>query len=56
MLRTATMMLSHLGEQDAADRISAALGNLAAEGINTIENGGSHGCKEVQASLITALS
>jgi isocitrate dehydrogenase (NAD+) len=56
MVRTATLMLTHLGEDAAADRISAALGRITSGDIRTLEHGGTDGCAEVQAALIDVLS
>jgi isocitrate dehydrogenase (NAD+) len=55
MIRTATLMLKHLGETEAADRISAALCTVTQGELSTTDQGGTAGCAEVQAAVIGAL-
>jgi isocitrate dehydrogenase (NAD+) len=55
MIRTATLMLSHIGEIAAAQRIEAALAAATAGGICTLDMGGTDGCAEVQSALIQGL-
>ena len=55
IIRTAAMMLTHLGETTAADRIEAALEAIVADGLRTVDMGGTAGCSEVQAALVGAL-
>jgi isocitrate/isopropylmalate dehydrogenase len=55
MLRTALLMLDHLGEQAAASRIMTALELCCKEGAKTIDQGGTDGCTAIQAAILSAL-
>ena len=55
MLRTATMMLRHIGEGSVADRIDGAIRAAYEEGLRTIERGGPHGAAEVKREVLTRL-
>lgn len=55
MLRTAVMMLAHLGERDAAGRIHGAIADALRAGLRTVERGGDDGCPEVEAAVIARL-
>lgn len=56
MLRTALLMLDHLGEHVAASRIMTALEQCCTDGAQTIDQGGTDGCKAIQAAILSALS
>jgi isocitrate/isopropylmalate dehydrogenase len=49
------MMLRHLGEPEAADRIDNAVGAVLAKGPRTGDLGGKAGSAEVTAAVIAAL-
>jgi isocitrate dehydrogenase (NAD+) len=55
MLRTAALMLTHLGEDTAAKRIEAAVHAACAGGLHTVDNGGDDGCAAVQSAVLAAL-
>jgi isocitrate dehydrogenase (NAD+) len=55
MLLTALLMLEHIGEDLAADRISRAIAGALAAGLRTVERGGPHGLAEVQDAVIARL-
>ncbi|MFT4976745.1 MAG: isocitrate dehydrogenase (NAD+) [Myxococcota bacterium] len=55
MLRTATMMLEHIGETAAAARIEQALFTACREGLSTYDRGGDAGIEEVKAAIIGRL-
>jgi isocitrate dehydrogenase (NAD+) len=51
MLTAAVLLLQHMGENAAADRISDAIATVTAEGICTTDLGGSAKCSEVAAAI-----
>jgi isocitrate dehydrogenase (NAD+) len=55
MLRTAVLMLEHLGEADAADRIDTAIKSACVDGLETTDQGGNAGCAAVQAAILAKL-
>ncbi|MDG1480332.1 MAG: isocitrate/isopropylmalate family dehydrogenase [Myxococcota bacterium] len=55
MLRTAVMMLEHLGETEAAGRIERALFAACEAGLKTADLGGQAGCAEVKAAILSRL-
>ncbi|MAY81398.1 MAG: isocitrate dehydrogenase [Deltaproteobacteria bacterium] len=55
MLRSALLMLDHLGEHAASARIMAALESCCREGAQTVDQGGNDGCTAIQAAIIDAL-
>ncbi len=55
MLRTATMMLDHLGESGAAARIEQAIRTVCAAGITTADMGGTSGSLAVRDAILQAL-
>ncbi|MFT5685117.1 MAG: isocitrate dehydrogenase (NAD+) [Myxococcota bacterium] len=55
MLRTAVLMLEHLGETSAAARIERALFAVCEAGLKTVDLGGDAGCAEVKAALLAAM-
>ena len=55
MLLPARLMLVHIGEEAAADRISRAIDGALAAGLRTVERGGAHGLAEVQDAVIARL-
>ena len=55
MLRTAVMMLSHLGEDAAAASIDAAIKAATAGGLCTVDRGGDDGCAAVQSAVLAQL-
>lgn len=52
MVRTAALMLSHLGETDAATRVEAAIAAAYAGGLRTVDQGGEDGCAAAQAAVL----
>lgn len=55
MLRTATMMLEHIGEKAAAARIEQSLSAACSAGLLTVDRGGDAGLAEVKAAIIDGL-
>ncbi len=55
LLRAALLMLGHLGREDVADRISAALEKACRADIRTVDCGGQDGCEEVRDKLVARL-
>ena len=55
MLRTATMMLEHIGEKAAAARIEQSLLAACNAGLVTVDRGGDAGLAEVKAAIIDGL-
>lgn len=55
MLRTALLMLEHLGETAAAARIERALFAACEEGLQTVDLGGDDGCEVVKAAILKRL-
>ncbi len=53
---TAAMMLDHLGEPAAAERLMAAIGTVTERGPRTPDLGGQAGTADVTAAVIAALS
>lgn len=51
MLRAGLLLLRHLGKQEVADRVDAAIRSACADGLRTVDQGGSDGCAEVQRDL-----
>jgi isocitrate dehydrogenase (NAD+) len=56
MLRTAVLMLAHLGEADAAERLESAIAQASAAGLHTVDQGGEDGCAAVQAAVLHHIS
>jgi len=54
-LRSAAMLLAHLGDDDGAVRIESAIGTVLASGIKTRDIGGSAGTREFGAAVFAAL-
>jgi len=55
MLRTAVLMLEHLGETEAAARIERAIFAVCEAGISTVELGGADGCVEIKDAILSRL-
>jgi isocitrate dehydrogenase (NAD+) len=55
MLRTAILMLNHLGEAAAAARIERALFAACEGGLVTTDRGGTAGCAEVRDAILAGL-
>jgi isocitrate/isopropylmalate dehydrogenase len=55
MLRPAILMLRHLGENDAADRIRGALDAALLAGLRTVDLGGEAGCDAVRDAIVLRL-
>ena len=55
MLRSAVLMLEHLGEKEAAERIERALLSACEAGLQTVERGGEDGCAAVKEALLALL-
>ena len=56
MLRTATMMLRHLGEVEVANRVDSAINTAYLAGLRTVELGGQHGLAEVKREVLNRLA
>ena len=56
LLRTAVLMLEHLGEDEAAGRLDAALKTACDVGLDTIDRGGTDGCAAVQSAILAQLT
>ena len=56
MLRTSVLMLDHLGETEAAQRIDAAIHSAFSNGLRTVDLGGTDGCAAVQSTLLRLLN
>jgi methanogen homoisocitrate dehydrogenase len=54
-LRSAAMLVSHLGDADGAVRVESAIGQVLASGIRTRDIGGSAGTREFGDAVIRAL-
>ncbi|HNX18020.1 MAG TPA: isocitrate/isopropylmalate dehydrogenase family protein [Methanoregula sp.] len=54
-LRSAAMLLSHLGDTHGAERIESAIGQVLASGIRTRDIGGSAGTREFGDAVLRAL-
>ena len=54
-IASAALMLEHLGQKDAAERIQAAVAAVLAEGIGTPDLGGTAGTTEVGRAIIERL-
>ena len=54
-LRSAAMLLSHLGDSDGAGRIESAIEKALVSGIRTRDLGGSAGTREFSAAVLGAL-
>lgn len=54
-LRSAAMLLTHLGDNDGAGRIESAIGAVLASGIKTRDLGGSAGTREFGAAVLATL-
>ena len=55
LLRTAVLMLEHLGEVTAATQINQAIFKACSMGLNTIDRGGEDGCSAVQSAILAHL-
>jgi isocitrate dehydrogenase (NAD+) len=55
MLRTAVLMLEHLGETEASARIERALLSVCETGLQTVELGGDDGCAVVKEAILARL-
>jgi len=55
LLRTSVLMLEHLGETAAANRIDDAIKIAYSNGLDTIDKGGSDGCTAVQSTILGLL-
>lgn len=55
MIQAALPMLCHIGEDDAAERIRAAIISVLGEGLCPVDQGGIHGCADFSRALEAAL-
>ena len=56
LLNSAIMMLKHLGETEAAERINSGIVLALASGVRTGDLGGDHGCEDVTNAIIAGLT
>ena len=55
LLKASLMMLTHLGEVSATNRIQAAIESALASGVRTADLGGDQGCEDMTSAIIAGL-